>query len=169
METTAIGKVLVTVKIENLYDLALATNGKLALDAVRSVEVPDALVDTGATLLHVPKRLIQQLGLSQVRTRRVRTTARVIEVGIYDPVSLTIQGRDWTAEVAEVPDDCPVLVGQLPLEGLDFVVDVPGQKLIGNPAHGGEHMIEAYHQDSAFRIQGRIRPRSGRNSLNAES
>jgi hypothetical protein len=43
-----------------------------------------------------------------------------------------------------VPDDCPVLIGQVPLELLDFVVDPGGQRLIGNPAHGGEHIIELY-------------------------
>jgi hypothetical protein len=46
--------------------------------------------------------------------------------------------------VAEVPDDCPVLIGQIPLEVLDFVVDPVGQRLIGNPAHGGEQMLEMY-------------------------
>jgi hypothetical protein len=30
------------------------------------------------------------------------------------------------------------------LEGLDLVVDTVGQRLIGNPAHGGEHVIELY-------------------------
>jgi len=27
---------------------------------------------------------------------------------------------------------------------LDFVIDLRGQKLIGNPEHGGEHMIDAF-------------------------
>lgn len=38
----------------------------------------------------------------------------------------------------------PPLIGQIPLEMLDFVVDPRGQKLIGNPEHGGEHVIEMY-------------------------
>jgi hypothetical protein len=46
--------------------------------------------------------------------------------------------------VTEVPDDCPILIGQIPLELLDFVVDPSGQKLIGNPEHGGEHVVELY-------------------------
>ena len=44
----------------------------------------------------------------------------------------------------EVPNNVPVLIGQLPLEHLDFVVDLRSQSLIGNPAHGGEHMYELY-------------------------
>ena len=52
--------------------------------------------------------------------------------------------RDCPIDVSELPDNCPVSIGQVPLEPLDFVVDVPGQRLTGNPAHGGEHMIEMY-------------------------
>ena len=46
--------------------------------------------------------------------------------------------------MTELPDDCPVLIGQVPLELLDFVVDPAGQRLIGNPEHGGEHVLELY-------------------------
>jgi hypothetical protein len=47
-------------------------------------------------------------------------------------------------DVLEVPDSVPVLVGEIPLESLDLVVDLRAHKLIGNPAHGGEHMFEMY-------------------------
>ena len=43
-----------------------------------------------------------------------------------------------------LPDDCPVLIGQVPLELMDFVVDPNSQRLIGNPAHGGVEMLELY-------------------------
>jgi hypothetical protein len=42
------------------------------------------------------------------------------------------------------PDDVPVLVGQVPLELLDFVVDLGQRALVGNPAHGGQQVIELY-------------------------
>lgn len=138
------GKVVVAAKIENLGDLLEVEKGNLSADQVRTVEVEDALVDTGATLLSLPKRLIEQLGLIRFRTRRVRTVAGPIDAEVYGTVRLTIQGRDFTTDVVEVEDDRPVLVGQIPLEGLDFVVDPGRQKLIGNPEHGGEHMLEMY-------------------------
>ena len=47
-------------------------------------------------------------------------------------------------DVTELPDGCPVLIGQIPLEAMDFVVDMPSRSVIGNPAHGGEHVIELY-------------------------
>jgi predicted aspartyl protease len=138
------GKVLVAAKIQNLHDVFNAEAGTMPADEVRSVEITDALVDTGATTLSMPKRLIQQLGLRPFRTRRALTTSGPANVQVYGTVRLTVQGRECNADVSELPDECPVLIGQLPLEMLDFVVDPVGQRLIGNPAHGGEHMIEIY-------------------------
>lgn len=142
MEIATMGKVLVTAKIENLRDLYSVELGALRAEQVRLIDVSDALVDTGATLLSLPKRFIQKLGLRRVKTRRIRTSTGIVDSAIYEAVRLTIGGRDCTVDVAELPDICPVLIGQIPLEGLDFVVDPVGGKLIGNPEHGGEHMAD---------------------------
>ena len=144
METSTMGRVVVPARIENMGDLLKVEEGTLAPDAVRKLDVPAALVDTGATYLCVLQKLIRQLGLTPARKRRVRTAAGVTDVAVYHPVRLTVQGRDCMLEVAAIDDDCPVLIGQVPLEMLDFVVDPVGQKLIGNPEHGGEQMIELF-------------------------
>jgi predicted aspartyl protease len=144
MGNETMGRVLVTARIENLDDRVLAEQGHLPQDQVRSVDVTDALVDTGATGLGMPKRLIMQLGLRPLRARQARTSAGAVTVQMFSTVRLTIQGRDCPTDVTELPDDCPVLIGQIPLESLDFVVDPSGQRVIGNPAHGGEHVIELY-------------------------
>lgn len=138
------GRVLVTAKIESVEDLFSVKKGLLKPEEVRAVEVTDALVDTGATTLCLPKRLVAQLGLSPVRARQARSIAGTITLQMYGTVRLTIQGRDCTVDAVEVPDDSPVLIGQVPLELLDFVVDPVGRRLIGNPEHGGEHIIELY-------------------------
>ncbi len=146
------GKVLVTAKIVNLQDLYIAERGLMPQEQVRSIEVTDATADTAATYLTVPRRLIAQLGLRPFSTRQARTAGGPITLNIYEAVRLIVQGREFTCDVAEIADDCPVLLGQIPLEGLDFVIDPQGQRLIGNPAHGGEHMIEIF---SYFRADGR--------------
>jgi predicted aspartyl protease len=144
METEAMGKVIVTAKIENLEDLFNLQKGLLSPEQVRSVEVTDALVDTAATGLSLPKWLVSQLGLYPFRSQRARTSAGLVTFQVYGSVRLTVQGRVCTCDVVEIPDECPVLIGQIPLEGLDLVVDPAGRRLIGNPEHGGEHMIEMY-------------------------
>ena len=144
METDTMGRVLTEATIENLKDAWDAERRMIPPEQVRRVTVPDALVDTGATMLSLPTQLIRQLGLNEQYRKRVRSSIRVSEASVYDAVRLTIQGRICTMDVMEVPDDTPVLIGQLPLEQLDFVVDLRSRSLIGNPAHGGEHILELY-------------------------
>jgi predicted aspartyl protease len=144
MEISTMGKVLVRARIENLRDLYDADRGTHPQERVRAIEVAEALVDTGATFLSLPKSIVQQLGLHKHRTRTARTPAGIVSFGIYEAVRLTVQGRDCLSEVVEVPDQCPVLIGQIPLEALDFIVDPVGQRLLGNPDHGGEQMIDMF-------------------------
>jgi predicted aspartyl protease len=144
MEIVTMGKVIVPAVIENLEDLLRVQAGEIAAENVRRVEVQDALVDTGAVMLSMPKRLIAQLGIRPFRKRNVRTVGGNVQTTLYRAVQLTVQGREFTCDVAEIPDDCPVLIGQIPLEGLDFVVDPIHQQLIGNPDHNGEHMIDLF-------------------------
>jgi predicted aspartyl protease len=144
METATMGRVLTEATIENLEDLWAVKRGLLTLEQARRLTVVDALVDTGATLLSLPTRLIQQLGLSKTASKRVTSSIGLAEAAVYDAVRLTIQGRACTMDVMEVPDSVPVLIGQIPLEHLDLVVNLRDRSLIGNPAHGGEHVYELY-------------------------
>jgi predicted aspartyl protease len=138
------GRVTAEATIENVGDLWEVQRGLLAADQVRRVTVSDALADTGATMLSLPTRLIRLLGLIKTSTRRINSSIGQSEADVYSGVRLTIQGRDCMLDILEVPDSVPVLIGQLPLERLDFVVDPQSQRLIGNPAHGGEQILEAY-------------------------
>jgi len=144
MEIGTMGRVTTEATFENAGDLWAAHRGLLPADQVKRVVIPDALVDTGATLLSLPTRLIQQLGLDRVGSKRVTSSVGLAEAGMYEAVRLTIMGRSCTMDVMEVPDGIPALIGQLPLEHLDFVVDLRSRTLIGNPAHGGEHIYELY-------------------------
>jgi clan AA aspartic protease len=136
------GRVAVLAVVESLEDVYRLHRGEIAAEQVRRVEIPDALVDTGATGLSLPQKLVQQLGLLPIRTRRAVTTAGVREMPTFGAVRLTINGRDCVCDVTEVDDACPVLIGQVPLELMDLIVDPGRRQLIGNPAHGGEHMME---------------------------
>ncbi len=138
------GRVTTEAAIENIEDLWAIKRGLLPADQARRVTIPDALVDTGATLLSLPTRVIQQLGLTRTVSKRVTSRIGLGEAYLYEAVRLTIQGRSCTMDVMEVPDTVPALIGQLPLEHLDLVVDFRSRTLIGNPAHGGEHVYELY-------------------------
>jgi predicted aspartyl protease len=144
METATVGKVIVSAKIENNGDLEDVFKGRISMDQVRRLEVDDALVDTGASTLSLPKRLIDQLGLRLLGTRQARTANGMATFGKYSSVRLTVQGRDCALDVFEVADGCPALIGVIALEMLDFVVDPKNNRLIGNPEHGGVEMVDMF-------------------------
>ncbi len=136
------GKVVVTIKLTNLFDVALLSRHVLK-GKPRVVEV-EAVVDTGATRLYLKPSVIRKLGLGRVDAVRSQTTNGEVVRFKYEPVQVELMGRKENFDVIEVPETVPNLLGQVPLEVLDLVVDSKGRKLIPNPAHGGEQMIEEY-------------------------
>ena len=142
LEVEPVGRVTTRVRVENLEDLDDAERGVISKEKVRKIDVLEALVDTGATLFSLPTRFIQQLGLRKSRERTVVISRGVATATFYGAVRLTIMDRDCVGEVMDVPDDVPVLVGQIPLEVLDLVVNPQAGALMGNPAHGGQHILE---------------------------
>lgn len=137
------GRVMVRIHVENATDVVRAAAGEIHQNQVRRIEL-DALVDTGATLLCLPKSIIDQLGLVLRDKRRATTANGVVERGIYQVVNLTILGRTCSIDVMELPEDTPGLVGYLAFENLDLVVDPKSQTVGPNPAHEGEFVMDLY-------------------------
>lgn len=137
------GRVVVSISVENVEDRQRAEQGELSADQVRRLTT-EALVDSGATFLSMPESMIRQLGLRFDRTKSSRTVTGPITLNVYRGARLEVQGRAITAEVLGLPQDGQVLLGQIPLETLDFWIDVVNQRLVGNPEHGGQWMAEVY-------------------------
>lgn len=131
--------------IENLCDLFEANDGARPAAQVRRVLVPDAQLDSRVTTLALPLRLIEQLGLKKITGLSAASRpGEAPPATRYAAVRLTLQGRSCSLDVTGAPEDGPVLIGQVPLTMLDLVVDLQGRRLVGNPAHGGEHVLELY-------------------------
>ena len=128
------GKVTTQIKVENWDDTTLLAAGARK-EKPRAIET-DALVDTGAVKFYLKTSVIRQLGLRPIGELKSRTMSDRMETRrIFSPAFLEIQGRSGRFDVIEVPDTLPNIVGQIPLEDLDWVVDCRNQKLIPNPEH----------------------------------
>jgi len=141
-EQRNMGRVVIEITVESINDLFDAQRGMIPPDKIRKLRIADAIVHTGAAFLCLPTRMIHELGLSKAYTKRVTRSRGSADADVYAAVWLTIQGRFCTLDVMEVPDTVLPIVGRLPLEHLDFVVDPVRQRLIGNPEHGGEEMYD---------------------------
>ena len=129
------------ITLANRTDQFLAEAGYFKPEEVRQVTIEDAVVDTGATRLALPKPVIEQLGLTPVSSTPVRTTNGIVNRTIYSEVRFTVLEREGTLDVTELPSDLPVLVGHVVLELLDLCVDIK-KGLIYNPEHDGEWVID---------------------------
>ncbi len=124
------------VELANLADLILAKAGVIDPKKVRRLTVEDALVDTGATGLCLPKSLIEELGLTPVGTSTAETANGIVERTIYSEVEYTVLGRTYSIRVTDLPEYAPVLLGHMILEALDLCLDIK-KGLIHNPNHDG--------------------------------
>ena len=138
-ERTNMGRTIVKIKVENNIDIADLERGYR--QNIRSIEV-DALADTGASSLCLNRELIDKLGLELYKEQLMGTATGTISRRLYKNAWLTIMGRSCSAEVVEVNCKHQALVGYIPLESLDLVVDPKAQKVTPNPEHGDEMILD---------------------------
>jgi clan AA aspartic protease len=122
------------IKLINSVDEELAFRGIVAPGEIRSVEI-EALVDTGATMLVLPADVVERLGVRIAGHRNVRyADGRVASVPWVGGVKIVILGREAiVSALVEGPGTTP-LIGQVPLEELDLLVDPKSRELRVNPA-----------------------------------
>ncbi|MBI4659361.1 MAG: aspartyl protease family protein [Verrucomicrobia bacterium] len=128
------GKVIEKIKVQNWGDIELAAAGarKTAPRAVAT----EALVDTGAGFFYLQRSLVKELGLRPIDKVRSRTMSnRIEERRVCSPIELRLAGRTGVFQVVEIPDELPNLIGQIPLEALDLVVDLRKRRVVPNPEH----------------------------------
>ena len=131
------------IRLTNSYDEEYVSRGDAAPDSIRSLEI-EALVDTGATMLMLPADVVAALGLREVARRKVRyANGDIAEVSVVAGVKLTILGRDMVANALVERAGTTALIGQIPLEELDLLVDPKSRKLHVNPASPEVPLLDA--------------------------
>ena len=125
------------IELANREDQILAKAGIIKPEDIRRVVVNDAVVDTGTTGLALPKPIIEQLGLTPVRSRSAQTTNGIVTRTVYSDVEYSVLDREGITLVTDLPGSLPILVGHMVLEYLDLCLDIK-KGLIYNPDHDGE-------------------------------
>jgi predicted aspartyl protease len=137
------GKVLADLKLTSLYDLRDFKLKRIREDEIRRLLIHDVIVDSGASMLCLSKSIIDRLDLEFVKETKVNTADGVVTRGIYGPVVYEIQGRSARGDVLELAHPkVNALIGQIPLEQLDFLINPAANKLVTNPEHEGELILD---------------------------
>jgi clan AA aspartic protease len=102
-------------------------------DALLNPVKVNALVDTGAITLCIPEHLVIQLNLNELEKREVTTAeGKKSLVPYVGPIQVRFENRNCFTG-ALVSGDA-VLLGAIPLEDMDLVVNPRLQEVTVNPA-----------------------------------
>ena len=123
------GRVQANIYVANSYDLERVRRGEIAAEEVRRVPLVDVLVDTGATMLCLPRETIAALGLRLMEEVVVETAAGTHAARIFGNLILTVEGRSRTVDCLELPGGTRPLLGVFPLEILGIEVDLRNERL----------------------------------------
>ncbi|MBV8688114.1 MAG: clan AA aspartic protease [Alphaproteobacteria bacterium] len=92
----------------------------------------NALVDSGAIDLCIPQHIANQLRLAVAEHREVTVADGRREIVDYvGPIKVEVFGRSAFTGALVMGDQ--VLLGAIPMEAMDVLVDPRGQRLIPNP------------------------------------
>jgi clan AA aspartic protease len=126
------GKVIEKVRLTSLFD------------PKKSVEI-EAVIDTGATMVVLPKNLVRELGLEKIEDVKVKyADGRVERKKVYGVVRLELKGRIGNFDVLAENEEVQPLIGQIVLERLDLIIEPSTRKLIPNPRSPEMPMIEVF-------------------------
>lgn len=111
------------VEIINANDTALLKAGYIKESEVRQMKV-EMMVDTGAYMICINEELKNQLGL-EINDRQEGVLANGDRhlFDIAGPIEIRIHNRRTISEAIVLPGNAEPLLGSIPLEAMDLLVD----------------------------------------------
>jgi clan AA aspartic protease len=130
------GIVYADITLKNASDVSNSEKGIINEQEIHQTTV-SALVDTGAITLVINEAVRKTLGLALKGKNRHRLADGTSHEFQYtEPVDIHWKNRETTCRATLAPDGANVLLGAIPLEGMDLIVDPKHLELVG--AHGDE-------------------------------
>lgn len=129
------GLVYAEIDLLNGGDAYLQRKGLIDENEVKKVRVK-ALVDSGAYMLTINENVRAQLDLPFIEKQFGRLADEsLVEYDVVGPVEVRFENRSTTVRAIVLPGEAEVLLGAIPMEDMDVLIDPRGKKLVVNPEH----------------------------------
>ncbi len=129
------GLVYADIELISGDDDTLSRRGFISEDEVKKISI-SALVDSGAYMLAINETIRTQLDLQTVDTQTAELAdGSQISLDIVAPIIVKFANRATTCRAMVLPGNSEVLLGAIPIEDMDVVINPKEQKLTVNPAH----------------------------------
>lgn len=129
------GLIYAEIDIISVDDIVLHRRGIIEEGEIKKVTVA-ALVDSGAYMLSINETVRAQLDLPFIEKQFGRLADEtLIEMDVVGPVEVRFENRSTTVRAVVLPGDAEILLGSIPMEDMDVLIDPKQQKLVVNPKH----------------------------------
>ncbi len=127
------GLVHAEIELIRSADIILHQEGYIQKEQIKKMTVT-ALVDTGAYMLAINENVKAQLAL-KVIDNQIATLAdgSKVSLDIVGPIDIRFENRSTTCRAMVLPGDAEILLGAIPMEDLDVVINPRDQKMTVNP------------------------------------
>jgi clan AA aspartic protease len=130
------GLVKTAITLKNVEDGFKAKTGLIKESEIRKTSI-DVLADTGAWTLVINEAVRKELGLETTRTDTgTLADGTHSEYSMAGPLEIGWKDRSFVCEALVLPKAKEVLLGAIPLEGLDLMVNPIAQEAAG--IHGDQ-------------------------------
>lgn len=129
------GMVHAEIELVNVFDQELARKHLIGEDEIKRIRVV-ALVDSGAFMMAINENIQEYLQLPFVEKKSGElANGQVGEWDVVGPLEIRFKNRRSSCNAVVMPKDAEPLLGCIPLEDMDVLIDPIRRKLIVNPAH----------------------------------
>ncbi|MDF0553821.1 clan AA aspartic protease [Kamptonema sp. UHCC 0994] len=133
MKTENMGITYAEIELIRSDDRALFREGYIQEDQIKSVKVR-ALVDSGSSMLAITEAVKNQLNLGKLDEKQAELAdGSIVRLEIVGPVEIRFENRITTVRAMVVPNSNVVLLGAIPMQDMDVLIDPKREQLIVNP------------------------------------
>lgn len=127
--------VLVDIELINGDDWSDFRRKRIPESEVRLMTV-NMNVDSGALMMAINENIQGQLGLEIVEVRRAQLAdGSFIELPVTSPIEVRFANRRCTTQAVVLPGSTQPLLGAIPMEDMDVLIDPTKQELVVHPDH----------------------------------
>lgn len=127
------GMVIAKIEIIRGGDITAYEDGFIKKTDIRSVKVK-AIVDSGSYMMAINENIAKQLKLGKLDEKiRALADGSQDSYDVVGPIIVKFENRTATCSALVLPGHAEVLLGAIPMEDMDVLIDPKEQKLITNP------------------------------------
>lgn len=129
------GAIYADIELINNDDMALVRRNFMDPEDVRRIFV-NIRVDTGADILCINESIQEQLQFPEMEKRKAQlANGSIVQCQVVSSVELHFKNRRTFCNAMVLPGDAEPLLGCIPLEDMDVLINPLRQEMIVNPEH----------------------------------